>query len=109
MEIEITRDIKNALLNRREIEFYMVGEGKTPARNDVKTELCKKLSLSPENTIIVRIDQDYGMQRSSGTANSYEKKEDIQRYEQLRVIRHMNKKPKAGKGGAAPAAEAAKA
>jgi ribosomal protein S24E len=95
MEIEITNDRKNALLGRREIDFYIIEDDRTPSKEEVKTELCKKLSLSPESTIIVRIDQSFGVKRSSGSAHSYGKKEDIRRNEAKRVIKHMDKKPKA--------------
>jgi small subunit ribosomal protein S24e len=36
MDINVTEDKNNALLNRREINFTVKFEGPTPSRNDVK-------------------------------------------------------------------------
>jgi small subunit ribosomal protein S24e len=104
MEIEITKDSKNPLLGRRELEFYIIEDDRTPSKNEIKEKLCKKLNLSPDGTVIVRIDQEFGMKRSKGVANSYEKKEDIQKYEQKRLIKRWSKKPK---GAAASSAQQA--
>ncbi|MDO9516703.1 MAG: 30S ribosomal protein S24e [Methanosarcinaceae archaeon] len=72
MDINITEDKNNALLNRREIKFTVKFEGPTPSRNDVKGKLVAMLNASLDLTIIQKMDSEYGMQELSGYVKIYE-------------------------------------
>lgn len=72
MDIKITEDKNNALLNRREIKFTVKFEGPTPSRNDVKGKLVAMLNTPIDLTIIQKMDSEYGMQELSGYAKIYE-------------------------------------
>ncbi|MCL7411064.1 MAG: 30S ribosomal protein S24e [Methanosarcinaceae archaeon] len=72
MDINITEDKNNALLNRREIKFTVKFEGPTPSRNDVKGKLVAMLNVSLDLMIIQKMDSVYGMQELSGYAKIYE-------------------------------------
>lgn len=81
MELKIISNNDNKLLNRKEIRFSVEQSGSTVTRMEVAKELCKRLNLSPEGTIIVRIDQGFGKKESSGLAHSYENRETLEKYE----------------------------
>jgi len=65
------KDSKNSIVNRREIEFTITQEDRTPSKKDVERELCKKLSLSPEATVVVKMAQEFGTRMTRATAHSY--------------------------------------
>jgi small subunit ribosomal protein S24e len=92
MELKIISNNENRLLNRKEIRFSVVQEGGTVNRAELTKELCKKLSLHPESTIITRIDQGYGMRESTGIAHAYQTKETLEKYEPKKVLARTAKK-----------------
>ncbi len=102
MEVSILSDKSNPNTKRREISFAVVQDDKTASRDEVKRELCKRLSLDPETTIITQMKQEFGMRRSTGVAHSYASKEQIASAEPKYLIERLSKKGK-------PKAEQAKA
>ncbi len=91
MELKIANDTENSLLNRRELEFYITGYEATNSKADAKRELCKKLNLSPDNTVIVSLNQEFGMRRSTGIAHSYSSAAELARVEPKFIIERMKK------------------
>ncbi|MGI0100846.1 MAG: 30S ribosomal protein S24e [Candidatus Micrarchaeaceae archaeon] len=91
MELEIISKKENVLFKRKEILFSIEGSAGTTRRNDVKAEICKRLNLSPEYTIVVRIDQGFGSKKSTGVAHSYDSKETMETYEQKHVLARVSK------------------
>ena len=81
LEIEVKSNKENRMLDRNEIEAYATYEGMTPKRDEIKEVLCKKLSLDPSSTIIIRIDQEYGAKKSFVLARSYKNKDVMERIE----------------------------
>ncbi|MCL5429923.1 MAG: hypothetical protein M1504_00410 [Candidatus Marsarchaeota archaeon] len=108
MEIEINKDTNNTVIGRREIEFYIVGENKTPSIDDVRAALCKKLNLSPDSTAIVKVSQSFGLKRCFALANSYKDQESMKKFEKKYLFARMEKKAKkkASAEAAAPKEEA---
>ena len=74
MEIAITSEVDNKLLNRREIEFEILGTGATPSRREVKKALCAKLGADEELIVIDYIKQWFG-KRVTGRAKIYANKD----------------------------------
>ena len=72
MDIKILKDKKNALLNRRELDFIVKYEGSTPSRNDIRNKLAAMLNAPLELLVIQRIKTEYGMQEGKGYAKLYE-------------------------------------
>ena len=111
MEVTVVSDSNNAMLGRREITFSVAQDDRTVSKEELKKELCKKLNLAPELTVITRIDQRFGARQSRGAAHSYKSKEDLERMEPRHIIARLTKKEKKGEGGEAsqraqePAAE----
>lgn len=109
MELKIESSKENKLLNRKEITFTVEQDSSTAKRDELTKELCKKLNLNPESTIIVRIDQGFGRKESSGVAHSYQSRELLEKYEPKHVLaRRLGKKPAKEVAGAEPKAEETK-
>ncbi|MCL5092094.1 MAG: hypothetical protein M1364_00325 [Candidatus Marsarchaeota archaeon] len=104
MELKIINDTENNMLKRRELEFYITGYEATNSKADAKRELCKKLNLSPDNTVIVSLNQEFGMKRSVGIAHSYSSAAELEKVEPKFIIERMKKsegsngQPKGGEG-----------
>ncbi|MCL5122797.1 MAG: 30S ribosomal protein S24e [Candidatus Marsarchaeota archaeon] len=92
MEIKVIEEVDNKLLGRKEIKFLATYEDRTVSIDEAKTEICKKLGLKPENTIINRIDQRFGLRQSEIRAYSYRDKEAKDRYERKYLTKRLEKK-----------------
>ncbi|MCL4379001.1 MAG: hypothetical protein M1160_01590 [Candidatus Marsarchaeota archaeon] len=95
MEVSILSDKSNPNTKRREISFAVVQDDKTASREEVKQELCKRLGLNPDTTIITHMKQEFGMKRSIGVAHSYASKEQIGGAEPKYLIERLSKKGEA--------------
>jgi small subunit ribosomal protein S24e len=102
MEINVTSNKENKLLNRKEIDFYVIQDGGTPSKKEIKTELCKKLNLDPESVMIVRMDQTTGLRQAHCVAHAYPSKEQVEKFEPVHLMNRMK-----GIKGKAPAAKKA--
>ncbi len=94
--IEISENIEEKLFGRRRISFAAGFSGATPSKDEIRTELSKKLNLAPDLTVITNVTQVYGQRACKGSARSYSSRELMERFE-----------PKEGKKGvqARPAEE----
>jgi ribosomal protein S24E len=89
MEIQITSNRENKLLERKEIGFSIVQEGSTPSKKEIKEELCKKLNLDPESVIIVKVEQSRGIRVGRGIAHAYPSKELVESSEPEHLVNRM--------------------
>lgn len=105
MELKILSNDENKLLGRREIKASAISTDKTPTKDAVKEELCKKLSLDPALVEIREIKQRYGLRVSDVLVYSYLSKEIMDK--SIRYRGEKGKKP-AAKSGATAAPEPAK-
>lgn len=106
MEINIIKDSKNQVINRREIEFTITQEGSTPSKADAAKELCKKLNLMPEATLIVKMDQEFGTRMTRAVAHSYPNTDALKTYEHGYIFERVARKAKKAAASAAEAAPA---
>ena len=108
MEINIVKDSKNEVAKRREIEFTITQEDRTPSKADVSKELCKKLNLSPEATVVVKMGQEFGTRMTRAVAHSYQDADAMKKSEPDFLFERVVKKAKkaAAKAAEAPAAPA---
>ena len=104
MELKITSNKENKTIGRKEIEFSVFADSGVK-RDEVKTELCKSLSISPTSTIIVRIDSGFGSKMSTGIAHSYPDEIALKRYESRRLLERLGIVEKVAKVAAAPTAK----
>jgi small subunit ribosomal protein S24e len=99
MEIEVTSDRKNPLLERREVRFKASYQGATPSRKDVRGKLVAVLNSDRELTILDKFESAYGSQTAEGYAKVYDSKDAMKIEPEHKVLRNFP----APKEGAAPA------
>ena len=93
MEINVTSQTENKLFDRKEICFNATYKGNaTPSRETILEEICKKLSLNPELSVVTKITQAFGNNTSNVTVYSYTKKETMAHIERLSGGEHAGKK-----------------
>lgn len=98
MEIEITDDKENRLLNRREIYFMITHDNEsTPRRDEVITRLVQDTGVAREKIVVDHIKPEYGIPRSKGYAKVYKTKEDALHFERNPILKR-NKLIGAAKG-----------
>ncbi len=101
MKIEITKDAKNPLLKRREVEFRI--ESKiTPSRAETKSELAKALKANEALLVVDLIDQKMGSNVTTGRAKVYEDADALKAIELSYKLQRGVKK-KEGEAAAKPA------
>lgn len=103
MELKISNERENKLLGRREIEAVVTYAGKTPAKDEIKVELCKKLNLNPDTTMIMNVRQEYGTMVSDVVAYAYSDKESMPVVKEKKKA--QDEKKETGRGAAEPAAD----
>ena len=82
MEIEITDEEKNELLNRKEIGFSIVHDEETPSRLAVRDSLAAKLDKDSDEVVVHKMDTKFGMNETLGHAKVYESPEDAREIEE---------------------------
>jgi len=105
IDIIVKKDVENKLLARREILCDAIYSESTPSREKIKEEVVKKLNLDPKLTVVVKINQLYGVTKSEVSVYSY-KNEEAMKIEPKFRLERMNKN-KAGEQQEHTKAEAA--
>jgi small subunit ribosomal protein S24e len=75
MEFEVTRDTRNELLTRREVDFNLRFDGATPSRMQVIGKLAALLNVSDKNMVLDSMKTSFGMTELRGTARVYDSEE----------------------------------
>ncbi|MFA7198268.1 MAG: 30S ribosomal protein S24e [Methanoculleus sp.] len=75
MDFETTRDLRNELLNRRELTFTLTFDGPTPSRKSIQEKLAAMLNKS-DNLIVLDLDRTrFGKMELIGRARIYDDEE----------------------------------
>ena len=82
MQIEITEEEKNELLNRKEIGFSIVHDEETPSRLAVRDSLAAKLDKDSAEVVVHEMDTKFGMNETLGHAKVYESPDDAREIEE---------------------------
>jgi len=82
MEIQITDEDVNELLNRTEVRFSIVHDGETPSRLAVRDSLAAKLGKGSDEVLVHQMDTKFGMNETLGHAKVYESPEDAKEIEE---------------------------
>lgn len=82
MEIQITNEDVNELLNRTEVRFSIVHDGETPSRLAVRDSLAAKLGKGSDEVVVHQMDTKFGMNETLGHAKVYESPEDAREIEE---------------------------
>ena len=82
MELEITEQNDNPLLNRQEIKVVIKhNESSTPRRNQVIKNISEQLKANRELVIIDHLKNSYGKTETHGYAKIYSDKESLSKIE----------------------------
>lgn len=100
MDIKILSDKENKVFQMREISALINSESATPSKEEIKKEVCKKLNLHPDTTIVVSVEQKYGVMQSTCILHSYKDAELLKKFEPAHLVKRQQKEPKAQKGEA---------
>jgi len=86
MDIEITEEEENELLNRTEVRFSVIHDGETPARLAVRDSLAAKLGKGSDEVVVHKMDTKFGMNETLGYAKVYESSEDAREVEEKYML-----------------------
>ncbi|MCK5474065.1 MAG: hypothetical protein KAI53_01550 [Candidatus Aenigmarchaeota archaeon] len=73
MEIDITNDRKNPLMERRDIQFFISHEGITPSKKELEKEIAEKLKAKETHVVVTHVYQGAGRWDVKGIAKVYDK------------------------------------
>ncbi|HUU75301.1 MAG TPA: 30S ribosomal protein S24e [Methanoregulaceae archaeon] len=76
MEFEVTRDIRNELLGRREVDYCLRFDGPTPSRMQVIGKLAAQFNVNEKQMVLDSMKTSFGMTELRGSARIYESEED---------------------------------
>lgn len=92
MQLRITKERENPLLNRREVWFEVSYDGPTPRFDEVRKELIKALK-APENLLILdRIVSEFGRRVARGYAKVYGDEESLRVEPKFRLEKNLKGK-----------------
>jgi len=75
MDFEITRDVRNEVLSRRELTFTLTFDGPTPSRKSIQEKLAAMLNKN-ENLVVLDLERTrFGAMELSGSARIYDDEE----------------------------------
>jgi len=106
MDVNIVRDERNELLNRREIAFMISFEGATPPRYEIKGKICAMLNLNEELCVLGPLEQHFGKTQLESSLRAYEAEAELRQVEEEYLI-NRGAKPQAEPEKAEPEAEGA--
>lgn len=78
MQMKITNQRDNLLLSRKEIDYELVFEGKTPSREDVKKTVAKSTKTTEDLIVIKNIYNSFGMRKASVGVYVYKDKKKME-------------------------------
>ena len=93
MNLKITGEKENPVLERTEIEFA-IDATTTPKRETVQQEIAKSKGTKNELVVIRKIRQEFGKHESKGTAMLYKNEKQLKLLERSYMLERGKKKEK---------------
>jgi len=87
MKVDKFEEKKNELLGRKEVLGYLVFDGATPKREDVKKAMCEKVGANPDMSILRELNTEYGLKRISAILHVYEDAEKMKEMENKYLLK----------------------
>jgi small subunit ribosomal protein S24e len=87
MQIEVTKEQYNALLNRKELQIKIEHPAATPARSEVKNKVAADLKIEPERVIVDNMKTAFGKRATIAYVKIYESAEAAQQIEREHIIK----------------------
>ncbi|MEM2121863.1 MAG: hypothetical protein QXU20_04370 [Candidatus Woesearchaeota archaeon] len=86
MEFKILEKRDTRLLKRVYVKAKITFDGKTPSREEVKSELSKFLGVNPNVMIIKKIRKVFGLKEVVVEAHIYDSEDDLKKFEQKSLL-----------------------
>lgn len=87
MNIEVMRERRNPLLNRRELDLMIAYESGTPKRDEVREEVSKKFGVEKDRIIIEKMESIFGANKAIAHVHIYDTVEHAKKYERRHILR----------------------
>jgi small subunit ribosomal protein S24e len=94
MDFAITRDTRNELLSRREVDFSLRFDGPTPSRMQVIGKLAATLNVNENVLVLDSMKTSFGTTELSGKARIYDSEEQKAKTERSFLMARGMPKPK---------------
>ena len=95
MEIKILNQMKNPLLNRKEVEFSVFYKNEaTPTRIAIRNKLAALVNEDSEKTIIRKIQGNFGEHRSTAIAYIYLNEQVRDQIERKHILKRFSTEKK---------------
>ena len=94
MECVVTRDSRNELLSRREVDFSLRFDGATPSRMQVIGKLAATLNVNEKLLVLDSFKTGFGKTELSGKARVYDTEEQKAKTERAFLMTRGVPKPK---------------
>lgn len=94
MEFDITRNTRNELLQRKEIEFTLRFDGATPRRSLITGKLAALLNVNEKQLVLDSLKTIFGTTEIRGSARIYDTEEQRARTERPYLMTRGIQKPK---------------
>ncbi|HON81814.1 MAG TPA: 30S ribosomal protein S24e [Methanoregulaceae archaeon] len=94
MEFEVTRDSRNELLSRREVDFSLRFDGATPSRKQVAGKLAASLNVNEKLLVLDSLKTMFGKTELSGRARVYDTEEQKKKTERAFLMTRGVPKPR---------------
>jgi small subunit ribosomal protein S24e len=98
MDFEVSRDTRNELLSRREVDFSLRFEGPTPSRTQIIGKLAATLNVNEKLLVLDSLKTSFGVTQLTGKARIYDSEE--QKAKTERAFLMTRGMPKAKEEGA---------
>ncbi len=94
MDFVVTRDTRNELLSRREVDFSLRFDGPTPSRMQVIGKLAATLNVNENVLVLDSMKTSFGKTELSGKARIYDSEEQKAKTERSFLMARGMPKPK---------------
>ncbi|HNS82760.1 MAG TPA: 30S ribosomal protein S24e [Methanolinea sp.] len=94
MEFEVTRDTRNELLGRREVDFTLQFDGPTPSRKQILGKISALMNVPEKQVVVDSLKTSFGMTACTGSARVYDSEERRNQIERAYLMNRGMPKPK---------------
>ena len=91
MDINVTKNFENKLLNRKEVEFTLTYDSSTPSRKKIIEKLAGLINEKKELIILQSLENKFGSKSAYGKAMVYDNKEAMKDIERKHFIKRSQK------------------
>ncbi|MGZ4932240.1 MAG: 30S ribosomal protein S24e [Halobacteriota archaeon] len=87
MQIEVTEEVNNTVLNRKELKVKVLHPAGTPSRVEVKNAVAAQFNVSPELVIVDNMKTAFGKKETAAYVKIYESTELAQELEREHILK----------------------